>query len=164
MYEVLLRYCLFFFQAEDGIRDLVRSRGLGDVYKRQVRISLQLELAGAKIDQPRTYPVQDQVILRVSQAQVAWRLCRITGDHAAHDVPGPQVPADTRPARLIVLVGMHPIDACAVVGQRQVWCRAGLPCGHRKVVAGRGAAPVSYTHLTTPQGGLRESLVGAGTI
>ena len=26
-----------FFQAEDGIRDLVRSRGLGDVYKRQVQ-------------------------------------------------------------------------------------------------------------------------------
>ena len=25
----------FFFQAEDGIRYLVRSRGLGDVYKRQ---------------------------------------------------------------------------------------------------------------------------------
>jgi len=29
----------FFFQAEDGIRDLVRSRGLGDVYKRQAVIS-----------------------------------------------------------------------------------------------------------------------------
>ena len=28
----------FFFQAEDGIRDLVRSRGLGDVYKRQERV------------------------------------------------------------------------------------------------------------------------------
>ena len=28
----------FFFQAEDGIRDLVRSRGLGDVYKRQVPV------------------------------------------------------------------------------------------------------------------------------
>ena len=27
----------FFFQAEDGIRDLVRSRGLGDVYKRQLK-------------------------------------------------------------------------------------------------------------------------------
>ena len=27
---------VFFFQAEDGIRYLVRSRGLGDVYKRQV--------------------------------------------------------------------------------------------------------------------------------
>ncbi len=25
----------FFFQAEDGIRGLVRSRGLGDVYKRK---------------------------------------------------------------------------------------------------------------------------------
>ena len=25
----------FFFQAEDGIRDSVASRGLGDVYKRQ---------------------------------------------------------------------------------------------------------------------------------
>ena len=31
-----LVFCRFFFQAEDGIRDLVRSRGLGDVYKRQV--------------------------------------------------------------------------------------------------------------------------------
>ena len=28
-------YWSIFFQAEDGIRDLVRSRGLGDVYKRQ---------------------------------------------------------------------------------------------------------------------------------
>ena len=28
-------FFFFFFQAEDGIRDLVRSRGLGDVYKRQ---------------------------------------------------------------------------------------------------------------------------------
>ena len=27
---------IVFFQAEDGIRDLVRSRGLGDVYKRQM--------------------------------------------------------------------------------------------------------------------------------
>ena len=30
---------VFFFQAEDGIRDLVRSRGLGDVYKRQTYYS-----------------------------------------------------------------------------------------------------------------------------
>ena len=28
--------CCFFVQEEDGIGDLVRSRGLGDVYKRQV--------------------------------------------------------------------------------------------------------------------------------
>ena len=31
----LLDNILFFFQAEDGIRDLRMSRGLGDVYKRQ---------------------------------------------------------------------------------------------------------------------------------
>ena len=35
----------FFFQAEDGIRDLVRSRGLGDVYKRQCEIAI-ISLAG----------------------------------------------------------------------------------------------------------------------
>ena len=36
--ELLITYAVgvcCFFQAEDGIRDLVRSRGLGDVYKRQ---------------------------------------------------------------------------------------------------------------------------------
>ena len=32
---VSVMFFFFFFQAEDGIRDLVRSRGLGDVYKRQ---------------------------------------------------------------------------------------------------------------------------------
>ena len=31
----LFFFFIFLFQAEDGIRDLVRSRGLGDVYKRQ---------------------------------------------------------------------------------------------------------------------------------
>ena len=34
---------VFFFQAEDGIRDLVRSRGLGDVYKRQAYALEQAE-------------------------------------------------------------------------------------------------------------------------
>ena len=37
----------FFFQAEDGIRDLVRSRGLGDVYKRQVIILRPILLSEA---------------------------------------------------------------------------------------------------------------------
>ena len=39
-----------FFQAEDGIRDLVRSRGLGDVYKRQAMLSVAIPAlsAGAK--------------------------------------------------------------------------------------------------------------------
>ena len=33
--RIMFVLVFFFFQAEDGIRDLVRSRGLGDVYKRQ---------------------------------------------------------------------------------------------------------------------------------
>ena len=33
---------IYLFQAEDGIRDLVRSRGLGDVYKRQVEDDLPM--------------------------------------------------------------------------------------------------------------------------
>mgnify|MGYP003381506808 CR=1 FL=1 len=35
--DIQMLLVFFFFQAEDGIRDLVRSRGLGDVYKRQGR-------------------------------------------------------------------------------------------------------------------------------
>ena len=37
----------FFFQAEDGIRYLVRARGLGDVYKRQDQVSLMPDAAAA---------------------------------------------------------------------------------------------------------------------
>ena len=42
------RYLLiqeFFFQAEDGIRDVERSRGLGDVYKRQIIGMMKTSLA-----------------------------------------------------------------------------------------------------------------------
>ena len=42
MIVVVMSVLLFFFQAEDGIRDLVRSRGLGDVYKRQKVSSIHL--------------------------------------------------------------------------------------------------------------------------
>ena len=48
-------YNLFFFQAEDGIRDLVRSRGLGDVYKRQVA---SCPTAGQAPIPPRTWAGQ----------------------------------------------------------------------------------------------------------
>ena len=48
----------FFFQAEDGIRDLVRSRGLGDVYKRQGRTPSGLPpgRAGRHGENPRLQP------------------------------------------------------------------------------------------------------------
>ena len=48
IYDVCSRlFNIFFFQAEDGIRDLVRSRGLGDVYKRQVYIGIDVRQAVA---------------------------------------------------------------------------------------------------------------------
>ena len=36
-----------FFQAEDGIRDVERSRGLGDVYKRQLFIECEVGSYGS---------------------------------------------------------------------------------------------------------------------
>ena len=52
VYEVATFYTMYnlspvgdyFFQAEDGIRDVERSRGLGDVYKRQLQILYPLNL------------------------------------------------------------------------------------------------------------------------
>ena len=41
-----IRIVFFFFQAEDGIRDLVRSRGLGDVYKRQIERGEEARVRG----------------------------------------------------------------------------------------------------------------------
>ena len=46
----------FVFQAEDGIRDLVRSRGLGDVYKRQVYIFSPEGNLLQKIETPGSKP------------------------------------------------------------------------------------------------------------
>ena len=48
---------VFFFQAEDGIRDLVRSRGLGDVYKRQ--------LIGRMPTPGRAEVVREELVTRV---------------------------------------------------------------------------------------------------
>ena len=45
---VFFVFFFVFFQAEDGIRDLVRSRGLGDVYKRQVGYGIDLDLCGVR--------------------------------------------------------------------------------------------------------------------
>ncbi len=49
----------FFFQAEDGIRDVERSRGLGDVYKRQKRTT--------RVSNPVRYPRS-----RASASVSAW--------------------------------------------------------------------------------------------
>ena len=50
VYIVHMLFLFFFFQAEDGIRDLVRSRGLGDVYKRQDLVCVTASCYGKAID------------------------------------------------------------------------------------------------------------------
>ena len=52
----------FFFQAEDGIRDLVRSRGLGDVYKRQAWFC---HIPGLKVVMP-SCPADAKGLLRAA--------------------------------------------------------------------------------------------------
>ena len=52
-----LLVCGFFFQAEDGIRDLVRSRGLGDVYKRQQKEHIRILYHGRNIGSEMQIPV-----------------------------------------------------------------------------------------------------------
>ena len=69
----------FFFQAEDGIRDLVRSRGLGDVYKRQLFL---LAFGTARVG---------HLVLDLPAAQLAIGMCfrilrHIEIHRAVHDV------------------------------------------------------------------------------
>ena len=50
-------FCVVFFvQAEDGIRDLVRSRGLGDVYKRQDGVWMDDDVHGEGWEPDVIYP------------------------------------------------------------------------------------------------------------
>ena len=62
----------FFFQAEDGIRDAQESRGLGDVYKRQVQPGapgVALPVGTGKIRSEEQYPPRPQP---VSQGAVSY--------------------------------------------------------------------------------------------
>ena len=73
---------IFFFQAEDGIRYLVRSRGLGDVYKRQGQVCIhqcaavavppverqQAALSGAKLRRAFFQQLVDCCLLYTSDA------------------------------------------------------------------------------------------------
>ena len=49
--ECIVAATVFFVQAEDGIRDLVRSRGLGDVYKRQIEENAPKPLTEMTLDE-----------------------------------------------------------------------------------------------------------------
>ena len=70
----------FFFQAEDGIRDLVRSRGLGDVYKRQ-----ELDLVALGIHDPAELPVLGVVDLLEHVAALLLQGCLLYTSDAADE-------------------------------------------------------------------------------
>ena len=76
-----MRGICFFFQAEDGIRDAQESRGLGDVYKRQVLncspIALTAPLITA-VSKPKRNPP--------SAAVAATRTCLLYTSDAADDL------------------------------------------------------------------------------
>ena len=56
-------YCVFLFQAEDGIRDLVRSRGLGDVYKRQILLGTNGLLLWQFFDKKNSLDTTNQALV-----------------------------------------------------------------------------------------------------
>eukprot|EP00831_Metopus_contortus_P045605 TRINITY_DN36573_c0_g1_i3.p1 TRINITY_DN36573_c0_g1~~TRINITY_DN36573_c0_g1_i3.p1 ORF type:complete len:204 (+),score=18.78 TRINITY_DN36573_c0_g1_i3:20-631(+) len=71
---ILVEFCVmdynviwffFFFQAEDGIRDVERSRGLGDVYKRQV--STQSTWVHKLVPIPHTKALRNSAILETDR-------------------------------------------------------------------------------------------------
>ena len=93
-----------FFQAEDGIRDLVRSRGLGDVYKRQDVASDVIETPEQVADtigralqfvpKQRLFPCTNCGLAPMSRA-VALQKLQALADGAAlarkrYDLPGAQ--------------------------------------------------------------------------
>ena len=111
----------FFFQAEDGIRDLVRSRGLGDVYKRQGR---PRDVGGAErlIDERFLVAVEDGGL----------------GVLVA-------VEADA------VLQGEPTLGVVGVVEHRVLERRSHAQVQVDVLLCrGRAAEAVSYTHLTLP--------------
>mgnify|MGYP003381561392 CR=1 FL=1 len=68
--------CVFLFQAEDGIRDLVRSRGLGDVYKRQVGLyGVVFGAMGAGAAEPT---LADEVLSLAAQSEGAVSYTHLT--------------------------------------------------------------------------------------
>ena len=81
--------CIFFVQAEDGIRDLVRSRGLGDVYKRQVSNAPYQEGAFVCYDLRDVFARCENGIVRGALKDTAYTIAAdpfiLTDEFAAHE-------------------------------------------------------------------------------
>ena len=85
---IIVLFC-FFFQAEDGIRDLVRSRGLGDVYKRQVRHPAHNMQASLRMHPPfGSLPPEPPETTRVGRLDVERDTLGAAGERAGHERDG----------------------------------------------------------------------------
>ena len=130
---------VFFFQAEDGIRDLVRSRGLGDVYKRQPHgLSLALVIRqGGEVLLERYGHQPDTVFgpgapVTADTTLISWSMAKsIT--HAAVGV--------------LVGEGRLRLEAPAPVPSWQGTEKEAITL--QQLLEMR-SGPVSYTHLTLP--------------
>ena len=71
----------FFFQAEDGIRDAQESRGLGDVYKRQILSRAAIEKMPYSQD---SVPERDSISKRC--LAVVFKVCLLYTSDAADDL------------------------------------------------------------------------------
>ena len=114
---------VFFFQAEDGIRDLVRSRGLGDVYKRQVAFVVQ-GVGAADAGQRQQ---------RLGEASAAGEVVRVERFEITMAQNRVAPPTRVAPGRVVERAK----DAERIEGR----------CGRE---ARHGPTPVSYTQLTPP--------------
>eukprot|EP00657_Telonema_sp_P-1_P007531 TRINITY_DN27476_c0_g1_i1.p1 TRINITY_DN27476_c0_g1~~TRINITY_DN27476_c0_g1_i1.p1 ORF type:complete len:134 (-),score=47.97 TRINITY_DN27476_c0_g1_i1:69-470(-) len=123
-YSITFFY-VFFFQAEDGIRDLVRSRGLGDVYKRQSFFIV--------ID-PDWYRQTDAARNPRDHIQLISACLHL--DSVSFHLQCVQFPPNHLRLHQVDPLGRHRLGA--------FYARRGLHPVRRL------AAPVSYTHLTLP--------------
>eukprot|EP00656_Telonema_subtile_P046057 TRINITY_DN52384_c0_g1_i1.p1 TRINITY_DN52384_c0_g1~~TRINITY_DN52384_c0_g1_i1.p1 ORF type:complete len:160 (-),score=37.87 TRINITY_DN52384_c0_g1_i1:32-511(-) len=146
----------FFFQAEDGIRDLVRSRGLGDVYKRQTHFRTQLADMlephyGYRPDPRLLFPTAG-----VSQAMDV--LCSIVskpGDVALVEDPTyycmPQLLQDRGLEVRAVCTDEHGMDPSDFQAQLDRARQEGRRVGLAYIIpVFNNPKAVSYTHLTLP--------------
>ncbi len=67
--EVIVVFLFFFFQAEDGIRDLVRSRGLGDVYKRRRERRTELRTSKRGAERRNSALLKDILVCAIGRMQ-----------------------------------------------------------------------------------------------
>ena len=127
-------FVFFFFQAEDGIRDLVRSRGLGDVYKRQQLGDVMKESVVAAVTYIRSHATQ----LGVSESFYKGKEIHV-------HVPEGAIPKDGPSAGITMAVAV--VSAAAKIPVRWDVAMTGEITLRGKILAIGGFTAVSYTHL-----------------